>query len=77
MVLRELFAIGVVGLAVGLAVAWATSRFVESFLFGIKHNDPWSLIVSVLVLLAVAFLAGYAPALKASRIDPMAALRHE
>ncbi len=77
MVLREVFALGVAGLAIGLAAAWATSRFVESFLFGIKHNDPWSIGVSVLVLLAVAFLAGYAPAWKASRIDPMVALRHE
>ena len=77
MVLREVFALGAAGLAIGLAVAWATSRFVESFLFGIRHNDPWSMAVSVLVLLAVAFLAGYAPAWKASRIDPMAALRHE
>ena len=77
MVLREVFALGAAGLAIGLAVAWATSRFVESFLFGIKHNDPWPLAVSVLVLLAVAFLAGYAPAWKASRIDPMTAPRHE
>ena len=54
MVLREVFALGAAGLAIGLAVAWATSRFLESFLFGIKHNDPWSLAVSVLVLFAVA-----------------------
>ncbi len=77
MVLREVFALGAAGLAIGLAVAWTSSRFLDSFLFGIKHNDPWSLAVSVLVLFAVAFLAGYAPAWKASRIDPMAALRHE
>ena len=77
MVLRELFALGAAGLAIGLAVAWTTSRFLDSFLFGIKHNDPRSLAASVLVLFAVAFLAGYAPAWKASRIDPMAALRHE
>jgi ABC-type antimicrobial peptide transport system permease subunit len=77
MVLREVFALGAAGLAIGLAVAWATARFVESFLFGIKRNDAWSLATSVLVLLAVALLAGYAPAWKASRIDPMAALRHE
>ncbi len=77
MILREVFALGAAGLVIGLAVAWTTSRFVESFLFGIKHNDPWSIAASVLVLLAVAFLAGYAPAWKASRIEPMAALRHE
>jgi ABC-type antimicrobial peptide transport system permease subunit len=77
MVLRDVFALGAAGLAIGLAVAWATSRFVKSFLFGVKPNDPWSIGVSALVLLAIALLAGYAPAWKASRIDPLAALRHE
>ena len=77
MVLREVFALSAAGLAIGLAVAWATLKFVESFLFGMKHNDPVSIGVSALVLIAAASLAGFAPAWKASRIDPMAALRHE
>ena len=77
MVLREVLALGGAGMAVGLAVAWETSRFVRAFLFGITPNDPWAIAGSAFVLLAVAFLAGYAPAWKASRIDPMAALRHE
>jgi predicted permease len=77
MVLREVLALGAAGLAIGLAVAWPMSKFLDSFLFGIKHDDPGSLALSVLVLVAVALLAGYAPAWKASRIDPMAALRHE
>lgn len=77
MVLREVFVLTAAGLATGLAGAWATTQFVESFLFGIKHNDPLSVSVSVLVLIAAVSLAGYAPAWKASRIDPMAALRHE
>ena len=77
MVLREVFALTATGLGIGLAGAWATSQFVESFLFGIKPNDPLSISVSVLVLIAAVSLAGYAPAWKASRIDPMVALRHE
>lgn len=77
MVLREVFSLAAAGLAIGLAVAWTSSRFVESFLFGIKHYDPLSIAGSVLVLIAIASLAGYIPAWKASRIDPMAALRHE
>jgi predicted permease len=77
MVLREVFALGAAGLAMGLIVAQATSKFVGSFLFGVKPNDPRSTVASVIVLLSVAFLAGYVPAWRASRIDPMAALRHE
>jgi macrolide transport system ATP-binding/permease protein len=77
MVLREVFALASVGLAIGLAVAWATTKLVDSFLFGLKHDDPVSITVSVLVLIAAASLAGFAPAWKASRIDPMAALRCE
>jgi predicted permease len=77
MVLRETLALGSAGLVMGLAVAWATSRFVKSFLFGIQPNDPWSVAVSVVLLIAVACLAGSLPAWNASRIDPMAALRHE
>lgn len=77
MVLREVFALAAAGLTIGLAVAWATSKFVDSFLFGLKHDDPVSIAVSALVLIAAASLAGFAPAWKASRIDPMAALRCE
>lgn len=77
MVLQEVFALTAAGLAIGLAVAWATSRFVESFLFGVKANDPVSVLVSMLVLIAAVSVARYAPAWKASRIDPMIALRHE
>src|SRR5207253_9628005 len=61
MVIREVFALTATGLGIGLAGAWATSQFVESFLFGIKPNDPLSISVSVLVLIAAVFLAGYAP----------------
>jgi predicted permease len=77
MVLGEVLALSAVGLAIGLGLAWAASRSVESFLFGVKPGDAWSLVVSVLLLAGVAVAAGYAPAWKAARIDPMAALRHE
>jgi ABC-type antimicrobial peptide transport system permease subunit len=77
MVLRQVFALAIVGLAIGLPVALATSKFVESFLFGMKPNDPLAITAAVTVLVASAVIAGYAPARRASRIDPMAALRHE
>jgi ABC-type antimicrobial peptide transport system permease subunit len=77
MVLRQVFILAAVGLAIGLPTALVTSKFVESFLFGMKPNDPLALTLAVTVLLGAALLAGYVPARKASRIDPMTALRHE
>ena len=65
------------GLLVGIAATLATSKFVASFLYGITPNDPLALALAVTTFLGAALLAGYAPARKASRIDPMAALRDE
>jgi macrolide transport system ATP-binding/permease protein len=77
MILRQVLALATVGLAMGLPIAAGASRLVESFLFGMKPNDPVALTLAVAVLLSAALLAGYAPARKASRIDPMIAVRHE
>jgi ABC-type antimicrobial peptide transport system permease subunit len=77
MILRDVLAMVFIGLAIGLPIALATSKFVASFLYGMKPNDPLALIAAVAAMLAAALLAGYAPARRASRIDPMAALRHE
>ena len=77
MILRDVLAMVFIGLAIGLPITLATSKFVASFLYGMKPNDPLALIAAVAAMLAAALLAGYAPARRASRIDPMAALRHE
>jgi macrolide transport system ATP-binding/permease protein len=77
MVLREVFLLAAVGLVISVPTALGTSKFVESFLFGMKPNDPRSLMLAVGILLGAALLAGYIPARRASRIDPMIALRHE
>jgi ABC-type antimicrobial peptide transport system permease subunit len=77
MVLREGLALAAGGLAIGMAAALGTSKFVASFLYGMKANDPLALMLAVTTLLAAALLAGYVPARTASRIDPMTALRHE
>ncbi len=77
MVLREVAILIGIGLAIGLAAAVATTRFVESFLYGMKPNDPWTLSIAAAVLAAVAALAGFLPARRASRLDPMTALREE
>ncbi len=76
-VLGEVFVLVVVGLAISVPAALGTSRFVESLLFGMKPNDPLALTLAVVILLGAALLAGYVPARRASRIDPMTALRHE
>ncbi len=77
MVLREVCVLVAIGLAIGLPTALGTSRFVESFLFDMKPNDPGALALAASVLLSAALLAGYGPARRASRVDPMIALRHE
>jgi ABC-type antimicrobial peptide transport system permease subunit len=77
MVLREGLTLAGAGLGLGLVCAWLSASAIESFLFGMKPADPVALAASVGVLAAAALLACYAPARRASRIEPMAALRHE
>ena len=66
-----------VGLAIAVPTALATSRLVESFLFRMKPNDPTVLAMAATILVAATLTAGYGPARRASRVDPMVALRHE
>jgi macrolide transport system ATP-binding/permease protein len=77
MVLRHVLVLASVGLAISLPVALGASRLVKSFLFETQPNDPRTLALAGVVLLSAALLAGYAPARRASRIDPVAALRQE
>jgi len=77
MVLRRVLLLAAVGLAISVPVALMGSRLVKSFLFGTEPNDPITLTVAGVVLLSSAILAGYAPARRASRIDPLVALRQE
>jgi predicted permease len=77
MILRDVLTTALVGLAVGVPGALLASKLVRSFLYGIKPNDPLALAAAVGILLCAVLLAGYAPARRASRIEPMAALRHE
>jgi len=77
MVLREVLALSVVGLLIGSVAVWQTTAFLKSFLFGLKPNDPLTLASAALILIACAVLAGYVPARRASRIDPMVAVRQE
>jgi ABC-type antimicrobial peptide transport system permease subunit len=77
MVLREVCVLAAVGLAIGVPTALGESRLIESFLFEMKPNDPRALALAAVILLTAAFVAGYGPARRASRVDPMIALRHE
>jgi macrolide transport system ATP-binding/permease protein len=77
MVLREVVVLASIGLAVSLPAALGISKLVESFLFGVKPNSPPALALAVTMLVSAVLLAGYVPARKASRIDPVNALRHE
>jgi ABC-type antimicrobial peptide transport system permease subunit len=77
MVLREVLAMAAAGLLVGYGTARFTTHFVESFLYGLKPNDPLAMAAAIAILLAAALVAGYLPAWRASRIDPAVALRNE
>ena len=65
------------GAAVGLAGSLAISRFVESLLFGVRSNDPATLGFVLVLLVAVGTIAVLIPANRASKVDPMVALRED
>jgi predicted permease len=77
MVLRRVLLLAAVGLAISVPAALIVFRLVKSLLFDTQPNDPGTLALAGVVLLSAAILAGYAPAWRASRIDPLAALRQE
>ena len=77
MVLREGLLLGAVGGAVGLAAAFALTRLLTSFLFGVTATDPLSFVLAATFLVVVVLAASYLPARRASRIDPITALRAE
>jgi ABC-type antimicrobial peptide transport system permease subunit len=77
MVMRETILLVFIGVSIGVLCSLLTGKYVSSMLFGLVPNDPATIAVAVLSLCSVAALAGYIPARRASRVDPMVALRYE
>ena len=77
LVLREAVVLVLVGVAVGIPVIFAATRFASSLLFELTPTDPLSLSLAALLLFVVALVAGYLPARRATKVDPLVALRYE
>jgi predicted permease len=75
--LRQTLVLSVCGLALGLCAAFALSRLMESLLYGVSASDPLTFAAVAALFLCVAGWAGYVPARRAARVDPMTALRYE
>jgi len=77
LVMRNVLLLVALGVGIGLTAALATTRYVSSLLFGLTPNDPLTIALATLLMIGVAALAGYLPARRAARVDPLTALRHD
>ena len=77
MVIREGLVVTSYGVAVGLLGSFALTRLLASHLYGVTPTDPVAFATSTLVLMAAAFLACWVPASRATKVDPLSALRYE
>jgi putative ABC transport system permease protein len=77
LVLKQALALVLTGLALGLIISCASTRAIANLLFEIRPYDPATYLAVSLILLGVAFLAAYWPARKATKVDPLVALRHQ
>jgi ABC-type antimicrobial peptide transport system permease subunit len=77
MVLGDALVLTGSGTLIGIPCALIVTRFVSSLLFGLEPTDPLTMLAATCILFTVSMLAGYAPARRASRLDPAIALRHE
>jgi hypothetical protein len=77
MVLKEGLALATLGITAGLPATWAVTRLIAARLFGLTPADPVTIAGATLLVITLAASAGFVPARRASRVDPMVALRHE
>jgi ABC-type antimicrobial peptide transport system permease subunit len=74
-ILRQTMVLAAMGVSIGLFASWGLSRAISSMLFGVPADDPVTFLGTIVILTAVAAMAAYLPARRASRIDPTVALR--
>jgi predicted lysophospholipase L1 biosynthesis ABC-type transport system permease subunit len=77
LVMRRGAQITIAGVAIGVACALGLTRFLVKLLFGVQPRDPFTFVVVVMLLAVIALLASYIPARRATKVDPMVALRYE
>jgi ABC-type antimicrobial peptide transport system permease subunit len=77
LILRQGLTTTLIGVAIGIVGSFATARTIQSLLFGVKPTDPLTFIVVAATLVAVAALACYIPARRATKVDPLVALRYD
>ncbi len=74
-ILLQTLRLAAMGLVIGVAASWVLTRALSGLLYGVTSTDPVTFLGMLVILTGVAATAGYSPARRASRIDPMAALR--
>jgi predicted permease len=77
MILSEVSSVVIVGILVGIPISWAAARLLNHQLYELSPHDPLTIVVASLAILAITLLAGYVPARRASKVNPMVALRYE
>jgi ABC-type antimicrobial peptide transport system permease subunit len=77
LVMREVIVLVGIGVALGLAAAWGLSRMIGNQLYGVSPNDPITMVAAAVALMLIALFAGYIPAFRAARVNPVTALRYE
>jgi putative ABC transport system permease protein len=76
-VLRKGMILILLGLAVGLFASWGTTRLIAGYIRGVKPTDPWTFGAVIVLILVIGLLACFFPARRATRVDPLTALRYE